>query len=131
MADSAEWYLPDPHGGEATGPYTTEILLEKMKQGALRLDDFAWGPHLPGNEWRRLHELAEFQGLLSRAPLAPVPRRRSRGSSTQRHVTLRFNQEGEYGIENRYRRFPRAPLTAAIPTLRLTVPVILPFITAG
>ncbi|MEW6056205.1 MAG: PilZ domain-containing protein [Bdellovibrionota bacterium] len=115
MLEKHEWYLPDKDGSEPTGPFTTEQLVERIRKGELRADDFTWGFHLEGQKWQRFADIAEFKEAMVGYPRCGLPRKKSRGLlSQQRAVKLKSTQEGQYGIENIYRRFPRAPLAAEV-----------------
>ena len=113
MEKKLEWYLPDPSGTGTLGPFGHDEIVAQVKAGVLTLDAFVWGPHMPVDKWARAYELPEFAGLLSDQPKCPVPKR-SRGSAKQKSAVLDFTgTQGEYGIENEYRRFPRAPMSCA------------------
>ena len=75
------------------------------------MDSYAWGAHLSESRWYRFFELDEFKEALQGYPKVQLPKRRSRGLvHQQRAIQLDMSQSGEYGKENLYRRFPRAPL---------------------
>ena len=48
---------------------------------------------------------------MQKAPLCPLPKEFSKGKpSDRKNVTIDYSKEGEFGRENLYRRYPRAPL---------------------
>lgn len=99
---------------EPLGPYTFDDVVELYKKGELKVDSFIWHPEFSEDLWKRLFEVEEFKELLLRYPRCFVPKKRSKGISQQlTKVDLRFaNKKGEYGVENEYRRYPRAPINA-------------------
>ncbi len=110
----AAWYLPNRSGMEPLGPFTQEEIEAKLKSGELRPDEFIWSFDVEelGNRWVRIWELNQFKTALLGYPRSRLPKRRSRGLAKEKAVKkLSFSKRGEYGIENLYRRFPRAPLS--------------------
>src|SRR5258708_6910466 len=118
MADQKtdkKWYLPDDTSLQPAGPLTTDEIAEKIKTGALKPDDFIWTEGLRLEKWHRVFEIAEFKNLLSANPICKLPAKFSKGIASPRpKVEHLSNVEGEYGIENIYRRYPRAPVKAAV-----------------
>jgi hypothetical protein len=115
MDKKIEWYLPNHNGAEPHGPFSQEQVLAKLDSRELELDSHIWGVHFEQDRWMRIFELPEFAALLEKYPEVPTPKRRSRGlQSTKTHSFDFKKKEGEYGIQNEYRRFPRAPLICEI-----------------
>jgi hypothetical protein len=111
-----EWYLPAGEAAEAFGPFNQEEILEKFNAGELNFDSFIWGAHFHEYKWMRIFELAEFSHLLSVYPTkSPLPKIVSKGMSSQiKKFKFRSNKAGEYGRENEYRRYPRAPMESEV-----------------
>ncbi len=110
-----EWYLPNPQNyDEPLGPYTSKKVLSLIQETHLGLDDFIWAKHLSETaKWSRVFEIDDFTKLLKKYPKSKVPLIRSQGISSQENETkidFNFEKAGEYGVENLYRRFPRAPM---------------------
>lgn len=105
-----EWYLPDGEHLESIGPFSLSEILEKLKTGALKTDNYVWSPKLGDRKWRRLCDLPDFRKYLAEYPKIAPPKR-SRGSLRRQTVhEYHFDKKGEYGTGNLYRRFPRVPL---------------------
>lgn len=109
------WFLPNPDGiNEALGPYTLDEIENKIKSEELKLDSFIWDVALSEKRWHRLYELSAFNTQMQNYPKAPLPKKMSAGQSSQ-VIKVNFDhttKEGEYGVENEYRRYPRAPMKA-------------------
>ncbi|MGE0615221.1 MAG: PilZ domain-containing protein [Bacteriovoracia bacterium] len=115
MQENQEWFLPDPDGGEALGPFSQDAIAKKLREGELRVDSFIWGTHFPDQEWRRISDLKEFQVTMTRYPKSKLPKKKSSGSTGLRQkIKLTFEDTGEYGRENHYRRYPRVRLEAEV-----------------
>lgn len=118
MKDDREWYLPDRDSMEAIGPVTTEDLIQRIKSGSLHKDEFVWGSHFSDDKWRRISEVEELLAPLKQdAPKLPPPPAIMRPRKAPKEAPaprLEFSEEGEYGRENVYRRFPRAPLEVEV-----------------
>lgn len=113
MTSHLSWYLPSSQGLNYEGPYDFLEIVSKIETGQLHMDDFTWGPELPEKRWYRFYELEIFSPYLKALPKSIVPQALSRGMSRQiEQVCLNFEKLGEYGVENQYRRFPRAPFHA-------------------
>ncbi len=114
--NKVEWFLPNPDGlNEALGPLTAEYIMEEFADENLHLDSFVWNSSLEEQRWYRIFELKDFVKRLETYPKGPLPKKRSKGRSSQVvKVNFDYKQEGEYGIENEYRRYPRAPLKAEV-----------------
>ncbi len=112
---TVEWYLPDPGGLDPLGPFSFEEISGKIVSGEVPMTTHAWGTHFSTEKWIRLLEIPEFGKFLDAYPKCPLPKRRGRGSSQKTVAKLDFSKsEGEYGVENEYRRFPRAPMKCGI-----------------
>ncbi|MBL7663494.1 MAG: PilZ domain-containing protein [Bacteriovoracaceae bacterium] len=117
MQKEWEWYLPNNDGIEPHGPFTQEQILAKLEARELGLDSFIWGVHFAQDMWMRIFELKEFESLLKIYPKVATPKRRSRGLSSTKTKSFDYKQKtGEYGEQNEYRRFPRAPMMCEIIT---------------
>lgn len=115
MDGRRQWYLPDPHGNEAIGPLSHEDVVARLNSKQLRMDSFIWGTHFSESKWKRISELAEFSTIMERYPRSPLPKRHARGVHERpKQVTLEFAGDGQYGLQNIYRRFPRAPFAAEV-----------------
>jgi len=108
------WYLPSAYSGEADGPFSTQEIKAKVKEGQLGWDNFIWSEKLPKRNWYRLIEVEEFRVLQHKYPNRPLPKFYSQGDKTKAkpQLTKFFRRQGEYGKENLYRRFPRVALSA-------------------
>ncbi|MFW5887741.1 MAG: PilZ domain-containing protein [Bacteriovoracia bacterium] len=105
------WYLPNPQKLEAIGPFTIEEIHKKLDQGELALDNYIWNSNMVIERWLRIYEVEEFQSIQKEYPKCLLPKKRSKGLSSQViSVNFDYKQEGEYGKENVYRRYPRAPI---------------------
>lgn len=116
MEKKTEWYLPNEESITPEGPFSEEVIITKLKSGEIKMDQFIWGSHFSQTRWMRILELPEFATCLIKYPACPLPKKRSRGQS-QQQVATHFDfsqQKGEYGVENEYRRFPRAPFACEI-----------------
>lgn len=111
MPEKSKWYLPaSEKGAEPLGPFELKDIKQKLKAGQLSWDDFVWSSFLEHERWYRLIEIVEFHSLMSDKPNCSLPKRRSEGRSAQvKNVSIVHKGKGEYGEENEYRRFPRAP----------------------
>lgn len=117
MDKKHSWYLPNDETIIPDGPFSTEEVLIKIKAGELKADQFVYGNHFQEMRWARVCELPELALALSKYPLCPLPKKRSRGLSQNTSSPVQFDfsrNQGEYGIENEYRRFPRAPFKCDI-----------------
>lgn len=115
MDKKTQWYLPNEEVVTPEGPFTQEEILLMIAKGELSLDRFIWGSHFSETRWVRIMELPEFAMSFTKYPLCPIPKKHSRGLSQQTPNHFDFSQkEGEYGIENEYRRFPRAPFSSKV-----------------
>lgn len=74
-----EWYLPDPHGVTALGPFDTEYIIELIKTSKLRTDDFICSPTQSGERWERIYRFKQFNSFLPDHPICPPPRIFSKG----------------------------------------------------
>ncbi len=111
MEKQKRWYLPDKETFEASGPYSLEQLKKKLKNGEMKIDDFVWNDSLIEERWFRFFEFKEFQQYLNNYPKCQLPRKRSIGRSSQvTKINFNYRVKGEYGEENTYRRYPRAPI---------------------
>lgn len=116
MKEKMQWYLPNDQILGADGPFSHEDILHKLQKKELTADFFIWGSHLKENRWVRIMEVPEFSTHILKYPAVPVPKKRSTGSSHS-ISTKNYNfasREGEYGIENEYRRFPRVPFQCEV-----------------
>jgi hypothetical protein len=115
MENEAKWYLPNEESLSPDGPFTQEEIKSKIEKGELSLDRFIWGTHFQETRWLRIYELPDFVLCLAKYPFCPIPKKHSRGLAHQTQKQFDFSQKkGEYGIENEYRRFPRAPFTSQV-----------------
>lgn len=115
MDPKLEWFLPDSDNPEGQGPFSTDELIERIKAGKIRVDGFVWGPHLGEQRWTRFFELPDFTAALVPQVRLPIPRKKSRGNAGRTAPQITFSMsEGNYGIENIYRRFPRVPMEADV-----------------
>jgi hypothetical protein len=111
MAEKELWYLPSSDQMEPLGPFDTSEIQFKLDQGELSLDSYIYGAHFKEQKWMRLFELETFQSKFSLYPKCPFPKKRAKGLNQQlKTVKLNHSGKGEYGLENEYRRFPRAPM---------------------
>lgn len=113
MKQDKKWYLPDTETFEAKGPYSTDDVNKKLKSKELNIDDFIWSDDQELERWVRIFECSEFKDNLHIYPKCKIPKKRSKGLATQ-VIKVNFKNEGggEYGKENNYRRYPRAPIFA-------------------
>lgn len=104
------WYLPNDELLQPDGPFTTEEVAEMLGAGRLNLDSFIFCEKFRTVGWKRIFEVSEFTSALKKRPVCPIPRVLSRGAAQHGQPEFHFEKvKGEYGIENLYRRFPRAP----------------------
>jgi hypothetical protein len=113
MSEKREWYLPDRQALEAKGPFSDAEIVEKIRAGLIRIDEYIWATHFREVRWRRVYELEEFRGLLATYPKSPPPNR-SRGRQVMRKMDPATAQALTQQGGNAYRRFPRAPLVAEV-----------------
>lgn len=116
MKDKPQWYLPNDQILGADGPFSHDDILHKLQHKELTADFFIWGSHLNENKWIRIIDVPEFSSFLLKYPTFPTPKKRSTGSA-QSLSSKNFNftsRDGEYGIENEYRRFPRVPFDCQV-----------------
>ena len=110
MSD-AKWFLPNDQTLRAEGPFSTDEILQKLANQILDFQDFIWSQDLGENRWHRLYEVAVFGKCMRPRPVTFLPQNLSRGQIVIKPDTEIFaNRAGHYGVENMYRRFPRAPL---------------------
>lgn len=117
MDKNHSWYLPNEETIIPDGPFSFEEILARLEKGELKLDQFIYGSHFSETRWARISELPEFALAMAKYPICPLPKKRSRGLSQSQNSPSQFDfsqKEGEYGIENEYRRFPRAPFKCDI-----------------
>lgn len=116
MDKKNQWYLPNDEAVAPEGPFSHEEIVARLESGQIGLDHYIWGSHFTETRWARIIELPEFSLCLSKYPLCPLPKKHSRGLSQQKKfANFDFSQkQGEYGIENEYRRFPRAPFSCQV-----------------
>jgi hypothetical protein len=117
MDKQHSWYLPNEETIIPDGPYSHDEILAKLQRGDLKIDAFIYGSHFSELRWSRISELPEFALTMAKYPVCPVPKKRSRGLSQTQVTQAQFDfskNKGEYGIENEYRRFPRAPFKCDI-----------------
>ncbi len=87
-----EWYLPDPHGVAALGPFTIDDLNELISSGKLRTDDYICAPQISGEQWRRVYTFSQFGVYLPRLPICPPPKSFSKGIYQQSVVENKVEQ---------------------------------------
>lgn len=117
MSDMRAWYLSDDRTLEPEGPLSTEDMIKRLRLGQLKADDFVYKKDSSVEpSWRRIWEFQEFHDALRSRPVCPLPKELSKGRSKEIQFDLSHveNIKGEYGIENIYRRHPRAPLTCPV-----------------
>ncbi len=110
MSD-AKWFLPNDQTLRAEGPFSTDEILQKLADQTLDFQDFIWSHDLAEKRWYRLYEINVFNTRMRPKPITFLPQNLSRGQKVIKPDTEIFaNRAGHYGIENMYRRFPRAPI---------------------
>lgn len=117
MDKNHSWYLPNEETIIPDGPFSFGEIVARLEKGELKLDQFIYGSHFSEMRWARISELPEFALAMAKYPVCPLPKKRSRGLSQTQNSPAQFDfsrKEGEYGIENEYRRFPRAPFKCDI-----------------
>ncbi len=108
-----EWYLPNRDGEDPLGPYTTDEVIRLLQKAEIRVDEYIYGSHFDDTRWERIQDIADFRDAVIAYPRAKLPKKHSKGISQKtKSVQINFNAEGEFGILNIYRRFPRAPFEA-------------------
>ncbi len=113
--EKSEWYLPDMNGPDPIGPYSFDDIVAKLEAGEINPATFVWGSHFTEQKWARILETPEFAKYAGSYPKCKTPKKRGKGSSERAVAKLDFSKTtGEYGIENEYRRFPRAPMKCDI-----------------
>lgn len=113
METDRKWYLPKAETFDATGPLSTEQVRRMLKNNEITIDSFIWNYEQVEERWVRIFECKEFQEFLQHYPKCKLPKRRSRGLASQViRVQFKNTGKGEYGNENNYRRYPRAPIYA-------------------
>lgn len=116
-SERKEWFLVDYNTLQPLGPFSRNEICEKIDRGQLRVDDFIWSSRLENPHWVRIFEVQLFNTEMKTYPKCQIPKR-SQGlakSANQTHfktepARLNFRQKGQFGVENLYRRYPRAPL---------------------
>lgn len=109
-----EWYLPNGEESEPKGPYKAAQILQMIETRELTYFDYIWSVAYADRGWIQIYTLTEFHMSVP-FPKAPVPKVRSRGlMNSVKNVHLNFQREGEYGTENKYRRYPRSPIFGRI-----------------
>ena len=108
-----KWYLPNAENFDAKGPFSTEEIERRLKIKELAIDDFIWSDDKIEEKWCRIFECAEFHSYLPQYPKCKLPKKHSKGLASQ-VIKVMFKNEGrgEYGYENSYRRYPRAPISS-------------------
>lgn len=119
MTPKREWYLLDRETYESTGPFSDADIQSRIKSGEVKLDDFIWANHLGGSDWKRVFEIDDFKSVLNNKPRLPAPKVLSRGLAESKDRTVAQmdhlkRREGNYGKENLYRRYPRAPIKVQV-----------------
>lgn len=109
--ETTEWYLVDEKHNEPAGPYSTEQVRKFIAEGRLNWDHFIWARHHHHKLWKRVFEFSEFHEVMLKYPTVAPPKRFTRASAA---AQFDFSKEGEYGVENQYRRYPRAPLDVEV-----------------
>lgn len=108
-----KWFLPNEQTLRAEGPFGTEDILQKLSQHEIDYQDFIWSGDLPQKRWYRIYELDVFHKLMKPTPVTFLPEAVGKEKIQFKADSKVFaNRDGEYGVENQYRRFPRAPLQA-------------------
>lgn len=115
MVKNNSWYLPNDETIVPDGPFTSDEILARLQRGELKIDHFIYGSHFEEMRWARIGELPEFALAMTKYPVCPLPKKRSKGLAQKEVSKFDFSKDkGEYGIENEYRRFPRAPFKCDI-----------------
>src|SRR3989339_145923 len=104
------WYLPNKDSKDPFGPFLLTEIIAKYNEGKLKFDDYIWSENFKDDKWIRLYEVQELHNLLVKYPRYPTPPRRSKGQAQVKKVEVVTKRKGEYGSENVYRRYPRAPI---------------------
>lgn len=79
MESNLEWFLPDPEGVSPIGPFSTDQIVEMLKNGKLNFDDFISCPEIKNESWQRFFEFKEFEHLFKGRPICPPPKLYSKG----------------------------------------------------
>jgi hypothetical protein len=104
------WYLPNDETLHAEGPYSSSEIIARLQSGTLKADSFIFKEDFRQIGWQRIFQVAEFANVLVTRPHCQIPPALSRGTAQIEKVEFHFERAGgEYGTENLYRRFPRAP----------------------
>ncbi len=108
-----KWYLPNAENFDAKGPFSTEDIEKLLKTKELFVDNFIWSDDLIEEKWLRIFECPEFHLALHQYPKCTLPKKHSKGLASQ-VIKVQFKNEGsgDYGRENNYRRYPRAPISS-------------------
>lgn len=115
MSVNKKWFIPNDETLVAYGPFSTSEIVEKIRSGSLKLDNYIWSEER-GQDWLRLFEVDEFKNCLDQKPICKVPTNIDDKSvkSNLNSVAENPEKKDEYGRENVFRRFPRAPYEASV-----------------
>ncbi len=108
------WYLPNKDSKDPFGPFTLSAIIAQYNEGKLKLDDYIWNDNFESDKWIRLFEVEEIQKLFVKYPRYQTPSKKSKGSAQVKKVEIVTNKKGDYGSENEYRRYPRAPISMVV-----------------
>lgn len=112
MSEQHYWYFAETKKDEISGPHTTQEIQSMLERQVLRPDDYVWASHLGSSRWQRICDVKFFHSYLVPYPTLKVPK--LTGSKGSKSSTLEFSGAGEFGTENMYRRYPRAPLDVEV-----------------